>query len=91
MNVTFVAEETHNAHKCRCYERGREMQDFFETYNARVAHEVRAHSLESTHGLKSYVTTMTTSNVCSMCETVFFETCSGENSRSASFPNGKVF
>ena len=45
-----------------------------------------------TRRMELYVTTMTTSNVCPMCETVFFfESCNGESSRGARFLNGKVF
>ena len=46
--------------------------EIFETHTVRVAHEVHAHWLGSTHGLKQYVTTMTISNACPMCEPVFF-------------------
>ena len=50
---------------------GEECTEFFETHTARVAHEVHVHWLGGTHGLKLYVTTMTFSNACPMCETVF--------------------
>ena len=51
---------------------GEERIEFFQTHTARVAHEVHVHRLGATHGLKLYVTTVTISNACPMCETVFF-------------------
>ena len=51
--------------------RGREVQIFF--CNAQSKSSARSASQKKgTHGLKLYVTTMTTSSVCPMCETVFF-------------------
>ena len=64
--------KAHKTYQCRCgTEDGKRCGDFFETNRARVAHEVHAQSLEGTHGLKLYVTTMTTSNVCSFAKQYF--------------------
>ena len=85
-------KETHKTYQCRCWTReGEKCTDFFETYNAGVAHEVRALWLGSTHGLKLHVTTMTISHRCPMCETVFFEFDRSANSCSASVSKREMF
>ena len=67
------AEEIHKTYQCRCWTKeGEWCREFLETHKASIAREVRAQSLKDTRGLMLYVTTMTTSNVCSMCETAFF-------------------
>ena len=77
--------KAHKTYQCRCgTEDGKRCGDFFETNRARVAHEVHAQSLEGTHGLKLYVTTMTTSHVCSCATQFVCESGDGKSSRCAS-------
>ena len=63
-----TVQETPRTYQCRCWTReGEKCTDFFETHNARVAHEVHVCWLGGTHGPKLYVTTMTIFNACPMC------------------------
>ena len=71
--------------------RDRRRQDFFETNRARVAHVVHAQSLEGTHGVKLYVTTMTTSNACSFAKQFFLNLATAKSSRCASLQMWEVF
>ena len=56
---------THKTHQCRCRTKeGEKCTERFESREARVAHQVHAVWLGGTHGLKLYVTTVTTTRAC---------------------------
>ena len=61
------------------------------THKVRVPHAVHAQSLRGTHGLKLYVTTMTTSNVCLMCATVFSSLASARAHVVQALRSGRCF
>ena len=69
----------------------REMHGIFETHKARVTHKVHAQSLNDTHGLQLYVTTMTTSSEGPMCKTVFSNLATARVHEFQPFRTGRCF